>query len=320
VALPQTRIAVIVPVRNAMRFLPVTVPSLRKAAARVEGVSLFYVDNGSTDGSLEFLRSIESLNVLERKNASIGAARNYAAALTKGDYLSFIDADCAIGENYFADALETISASGAAATGCEVSIPPNPHWIEATWHACHYVGHNRIVDYINSANFFIARHAFEDVGGFREGLRTGEDSELGQRLVRAGYRILECPQVEAIHLGNPKSTGDFYRRSVWHGLGMLGTVHIGGIDKPTAMMTIHLAATLVGLAILFAGSFGWIAKLSLILVLQLFAPITTVAYRIRQTRRGVGAWRGIILYWFYYWARLQACALLLTGRGRTYQK
>jgi glycosyltransferase involved in cell wall biosynthesis len=314
------RITVIVPVLNAIRFLRRTVPSIMEAGARAEAVELIYVDSGSTDGSLEYLRSIRHLKVLRRHGHSIGALRNYGASRASGDYLSFLDADCTICENYFAEALTVLRLTGAEATGCEVEIPIEPHWIEATWHDLHYVGRDRDVTYINSANFFISRVAFENVGGFREDLLTGEDSEIGHRLIRAGYRIHESPRVGAVHLGNPKSIRELYRRNVWHGLGMLGTITRRRVDKPTTMMIIHLLATLSGLVVLFGGPFSLPSRGLIALLLQIAVPAVTVAYRARQTGRASRLSAGVALYWLYYWARLHAFFLVMAGRSGGYRK
>src|SRR5690349_10186195 len=70
------RVSVIVPVLNAMRFLPKTVPALLAAASRAEATEVIYVDNGSTDGSLEYLHSLPGVKVLRADGATIGAMRN----------------------------------------------------------------------------------------------------------------------------------------------------------------------------------------------------------------------------------------------------
>jgi GT2 family glycosyltransferase len=323
------RITAIVPVLNAARYLPQTIPPLLVAARNTTDVAIFCVDNGSTDGSGEYLKSFADRGVqvqsLERapdaatRNLS-AAARNFAARQTHGQFLSFLDADCVVGENYFNEALAVLESTGAAATGCETAVPAEPHWIEATWHDLHYVGRKREVHYINSANFFISRQAFEDVGGFREDLPSGADAEIGQRLTNAGYRIHESPAVGVIHLGNPKSVRDFYRRNVWHATGMLGTVNWKQIDKPTAMMTAQLLATIAGPVILFASHWSLALRLIIAGLLQLAVPAITVAYRVLQTRRGTHLLEGIALYWLYYWARINALALLASGRGHRYAK
>lgn len=290
------------------------------AARSTGGVEVFYVDNGSTDGSLEFLDAISGCDVIRKQDVSIATSRNAGAREAQGEYLSFLDADCTIEADYFDNAIEVLRDTGAAATGFEVQLPADVPWIPAVWKRMHEVGADKDVAWINSANFFIARDAFERVGGFREDLRTGEDTELGQRLTRAGYRIRADHRVSVLHYGNPESVRDFYRRSVWHALGMFGTVNKDGIDKPTAMMFIHLIATIGGIVVLVRGPGGPVTRTSLALLLQLVVPVVTVVYRAVRGRRALDFVRGVFLYWLYYWARLQALMIVATGQSDRYRK
>ena len=311
------RVTVVVPVLDAMEFLPQTAPTIVAAARHAGGVEVTFVDNGSTDASIEFLAKLaaDDVTVLRFRRRSIGAVRNFGASKARGDYLSFIDADCSIADDYFDNAVEVLRQTRAAATGCEVQIPPRAHWIAATWHRMHYIGRDRDVHYLNSANFFITRAAFERVGGFREDLRTGEDAEIGQRLIESGFRIRESTRVGAIHLGNPTSLRDFYRRTLWHGLGMFGTVKARRLDKPTTMMGLHLAATVVGLGAMLTGPWSVIVRLCVALGLQLTAPALTVAHRVRQTGKVPRLDRALILYWLYYWSRIHALLIIAAGRA-----
>lgn len=315
-------ISAVVPVLNAMRYLPQTVPSILDSAASTPAVQIIYVDNGSTDGSYEYLISLATrgIQVFRLVPGTAGAIRNFGARQAQGDFLSFVDADCLIANNYFRDALTVLRTTRAAATGCEYEAPPAPHWIEAAWHDLHYVGREREVTYLPAGNFFISRQVFDSIGGFREDLPSGEDAEIGQRLTKGGYRIHESPRVGAVHLGNPKSIRDFYRRAVWHALGMFGTVDRRHIDKPTAMMCLHLLATIAGLAVLLRAPLGWPSRVLIALLLQLAIPGTTIGYRVWQTKRAARLGRGILLYWIYYWARVQALALVLLGKGHSYMK
>jgi glycosyltransferase involved in cell wall biosynthesis len=315
-------ITVVVPVLNGMRFLPQTVPTLLAAGRHAGQVEFIYVDNGSTDGSDDYLRALGSdgIRIYSRKGDTIAGMRNFGARQGSGQYLSFIDADCSVPERYFEVAVSVLKSTGAAATGCEIHVPEDPHWIESAWHELHYVGRNRDVRYLNSGNFFVARAAFERVGGFREDMLTGEDAEIGERLVTSGERIRACPEVKAIHFGNPKSIPEFYRRNVWHGLGMFGTVSWSRLDRPTAVLAVHLVATVVGLFVLLVGPLSLLGKLMTALGLQLLAPAATIAYRGHRTRRWGSAPSAVLLYWLYYWARLHALALVMLGRSGRYRK
>lgn len=310
------------PVRDSMRYLPRVVPRLIDAGRRHGRVLFVFVDNGSVDGTREYLESIggPDIQLIRHDDASVGALRNLGAAQGSGPYLSFIDADCEISDGYFAAALADLRESGASATGYPYALPDEPGWIESVWHDLHHRDIAREVTYLNAGNFFVRRSAFERVGGFRVDIRTGEDAELGQRLTDAGERIHANPAVRAVHLGNPKTIRDFYRRGVWHGLGMFGTVRRGAIDKPTAMLFAHLIATLVGLIVLGAGPGSLATRLAIVVALQLLVPTITVAYRALLVRRVRAPLRGVFLYWLYYWARAHSLLLLMRGHARTYRK
>jgi glycosyltransferase involved in cell wall biosynthesis len=316
----EIRISVVVPMFNSMRTLPEVVSSILEAVAGFEGTEIIFVDNGSTDGSTTFVSGLENerVRLLRLPEVTVAALRNHGARNAAGTYLSFLDSDCIIPPEYYHRALSTLRSTGASATGCKVQLPAHPHWIEETWHNLHYQGRDRFVHYINSGNFFVRRDAFLGVGGFAEDLVTDEDWELGQRMLDAGEKLFECTAVEAIHLGNPKTLGAFYRRELWHAAGMFSTIDGWQWDRPTILMGTHALATILGTALILLGFFSspplpWV--LCIALLLQLLAPGASMAYRSYQLRRPTHLLRGTVLYWLYYWARLHALGRKVLGRG-----
>jgi glycosyltransferase involved in cell wall biosynthesis len=326
VPIPQVEyrddITVVMPVRDSMRFLPRVVPPLIEAGRHHGGVLFVFVDNGSTDGSHEYLQSLTAndVRVIRRDAVSVGALRNLGATHGEGAYLSFIDADCEIGAGYFAAALGDLETSGAAATGYPYALPASPGWIERIWYDLHHRDVARDVTYLNAGNFFVRRAAFERVGGFRDDLRSGEDAELGQRMNDAGDRIHANPAVRAVHLGNPGTVRDFYRRAVWHGIGMFGTVRRGSIDKPTAMMAAHIVATLAGVVALVLLPAPVTVRVSVLGLLQLVVPAVTVIYRAVLVGRLPAPVHAVFLYWLYYWARIHSLMLIARGHSSVYRK
>jgi GT2 family glycosyltransferase len=88
------RVSVVMPVYNAMPYLPASVQSV--LAQSFSDLQLIAVDDGSTDGSLDYLRSIEDprLTILRSETRQgQGAARNLAMARCTGYYSAFADAD-----------------------------------------------------------------------------------------------------------------------------------------------------------------------------------------------------------------------------------
>lgn len=89
------RVSVIVPVYNALPYLSECLGSI--LAQTLEDIEILCVDDGSTDGSLEVLDDYAArdmrLTVIRQENAGAGAARNTGLLVSRGEYLSFLDAD-----------------------------------------------------------------------------------------------------------------------------------------------------------------------------------------------------------------------------------
>ena len=87
----MARIAVLIPVYNAARFLPQTLECLRKQTYR--DFSITAADDGSADGSLEVLLSYPEVQVLALPHGGVAKARNALLAASAGEYIAFLDAD-----------------------------------------------------------------------------------------------------------------------------------------------------------------------------------------------------------------------------------
>jgi glycosyltransferase involved in cell wall biosynthesis len=88
------RLGVIMPVYNAMPFLPDAVDSL--TSQTYQRFRLFIVDDASTDGSTDYLKTIgdDRVSVIRLTTRSgQGAARNLALTQCNAEYTAFMDAD-----------------------------------------------------------------------------------------------------------------------------------------------------------------------------------------------------------------------------------
>lgn len=88
-------ISVIMPIFNGAKFLERSVDSLLKQT--LENFEIVFVNDGSTDNSLEILKDYEQkydfVTVLNQENSGSGKARNYGINEAKGEYIAFLDAD-----------------------------------------------------------------------------------------------------------------------------------------------------------------------------------------------------------------------------------
>jgi len=93
----QPLVSVIIPCLNAMPWLPHAVQSCLMQSLGSVPVEVIVVDNGSTDGSLAYVKTLEALYgnvvVLHEKTKGAGAARNAGLDAALGEYVMFLDAD-----------------------------------------------------------------------------------------------------------------------------------------------------------------------------------------------------------------------------------
>jgi GT2 family glycosyltransferase len=300
-----------------MRHLEACLASVRRAMKAYGNAELILIDNGSTDGSYERLlsESASGATVCQMGGATIAALRNRGAELARGEYLSFVDSDCLIPQDYLLQAMEVFATVPTDATGCMYDLPPTPHWIEQTWRGLHGRKTDGYVDYLNAGNLIVRKGSFEKVGGFDERLTTGEDAELGQRLQRSGFRVYESSKVSAVHLGNAKTLGEFFRKQVWYALGMFGSFRsTGRVDRPLLMTFAHLGLSLAGLAVVFLAPLPLGSRLALLFVLLMSVPAAAVLYRMLTRAGFYRPLRSLLLYQLYFTARTIAMGVL-AARG-----
>ena len=183
-------ISVVVPVLDGLRWLEEQLAALC-AQDCAEPWEIVVADNGSTDGTLEVLRSwsdrCAQLRVVDASaTAGPAAARNAGVRASTGELLAFCDADDVVRPGWLdamVHALESAELVGglfdtASLNGGQAAEPAPP----ATWQM-------GFLPAGLSSNLGVRRVVFEEAGGFAEDLRVGEDVDLCWRLQLAGHRF-----------------------------------------------------------------------------------------------------------------------------------
>jgi len=313
------KFSVIVPVFNSRSHLKTALDSMTAAVEAYGNAELIVLDNGSTDGSYEILESeYRQARLCSVPGWTIAALRNRGAELAEGEYLAFIDSDCVIPANYFHEALTLFQRVDADATGSMCALPETANWIERSWHALHGRKADGYVNYLNSGNLVVKSTAFAQVGCFDASLVTGEDAELAERLRRSGFKIYESHSVRAVHLGIPRSLGQFVRRQAWYGQGMFGDLRLW---KPVTTILLYLVLVVLGLLNFYFMPGPMIVRAGIFLLLLNMIPALAVGYRLTRLGYIISPLPSLFLYHCFYVGRLCGLARLLVGNvARTYRK
>ena len=136
---------------------------------------------------------IDVLHCADRRTP--GYARNRGAARGRADWIVFLDADVAPRPDLLDRYFEPSPAERTALLGGGVIDEAVPEDARA---AARYAYIRQLMSHENTyqwgkwsfaqtANAACRRTAFEAIGGFREGIRAGEDADLTYRLRAAGW-------------------------------------------------------------------------------------------------------------------------------------
>jgi glycosyltransferase involved in cell wall biosynthesis len=196
--------SVVIPAHNAAKWIGETLASVASQTCGAADLELIVVDDGSRDGTVAVAREAverwfpRGQVVQLPMNRGVSAARNVGWRCCTGDWVQFLDADDLLGPGKLAAQLEVVGVLPQ-----EVGAVWSP-WrrldlTDAGWQAAGplqdpIIGADAITDVVRAHFGYVGpmlfrRAALDCVGGFREGIRLGEDQDLCLRLIRAGFEL-----------------------------------------------------------------------------------------------------------------------------------
>jgi glycosyltransferase involved in cell wall biosynthesis len=193
--------SVLIPTFNRVSLLPATLDSV--FAQRLTDFEVIVVDDGSTDGTLDYLRSSrKEVRILSQSNRGAGSARNLGSREAQGKYLAFLDSD----DLWFPWTLEVyrdiiqthrepsfiagkpLIFYDAQELGEAVLGPARSEWF------VDYFASGDEWRWWGASSFVLRRDAFHAVGGFTEEWVNDEDTDLTFRMgISPGFVQITAP-------------------------------------------------------------------------------------------------------------------------------
>ena len=93
----ETIVSVVIPVYNTLEYLPTCLESLKNQTIGADRMEIILVDDGSTDGSVEYLKEFAKQNInvklfcLPQNTGDAGYVRNVGIKAATGDWLFCVD-------------------------------------------------------------------------------------------------------------------------------------------------------------------------------------------------------------------------------------
>jgi len=182
---------IIVPVYNDAPGIETTINSIQ--SQHDTEYRIIVVDNGSTDQTFDVAQSYSDTYLSVYTETEIQgsyAARNRGIEESESDYISFIDANESVEEDWLYTALEAMQAQNVDYLGCTVKLTLPEDTLVGRYNA--HTGFP-VKQYLEEQNYaptcalLVKREVFEDVGRFDARLISGGDREFGERVHEAGY-------------------------------------------------------------------------------------------------------------------------------------
>lgn len=191
------------------------------------------VDNGSTDGTPEFLRDLEKRGqvqvIINKNNLGFAAASNQGARAARGEFLLFLNNDTQVTPGWLEELVRSarkhpqVVAAGAKLlypddtvqhAGVAISGEKKFFHIYQKFHKDHpAVNKERTFQCLTAACLLVKKEPFFQMGGFDESYRNGwEDVDLCLRFGRQGWQLLYNPRSVVYHLES-KTSGRFDREA-----------------------------------------------------------------------------------------------------------
>lgn len=197
-------VTIVIPLFNQLSYTKSCLDSLRATVG--DKPAVLVIDNGSTDGTMEFLRGCEGISLIGNEaNLGCAGAWNQGVRETHSEWVVFLNNDVIVSSGWLTGLIATAEMEGLDIVSPAIREGEHNYDIES--YACDYVGRMKNVVRRGVADgicFMVHRRVFESVGLFDENFRIGqfEDTDFFRRARIAGFQLGTTGRTFIHHFGS----------------------------------------------------------------------------------------------------------------------
>lgn len=202
-------VSVIVPTKNSSDTIEICLKSIKNQT--YPDIEIIVVDNYSVDETVSIAR--EQGAKVFTKGPERSTQVNFGIKNASGKYIYRVDSDFILYPNIVSECVEQCEGKGYDAIAVHnTSDPTISFWskVRNLERDCYRD------DELNIGARFIKRDIFNEIGMFDENLVAGEDYDLHNRLIGAGFKVGKIKSQE-VHIGEPKSLWEIAKKHYYYG-------------------------------------------------------------------------------------------------------
>lgn len=220
-------VSIIVPVYNRLRHTAVCLNAVLRQLSSIP-CEVIVVDDGSTDGTVEYLDSCSGIRVIRHdENLGFVQSVNDGADVARGRYLHLLNNDTIVLPGWMPSLIRTFeSRDNVAAVGSQLRAPDRSiseagalvwrdgntaRFMRGRAPSDPGAAFPREVDYCSGASLMIRSDVFRELGGLSPEFAPAyyEDVDLCFRIRAAGYRVLYQPDSVVVHFEDVRDSEKF---------------------------------------------------------------------------------------------------------------
>ncbi|PNV62555.1 glycosyltransferase family 2 protein [Clostridium sp. chh4-2] len=256
------KVTIIIPNYNGLKFMEPCFETLNRQTT--DDYQVLVVDNGSTDGSVEWLKERKIPSIFLEENTGFTGAVNVGLKAAKTPYVILLNNDTEVHEDFVAQMIRAIEKSPSIfSVSCkmiqlhqkDLMDDAGDMYTVLGWAYQRGVGQSssgynkeREIFSACAAAAIYRREVFETIGYFDEmHFAYLEDMDVGYRAKIAGYHNRYCPDAVIYHAGSATSGSKYNSFKVK--LAARNNIYLNYKNMPVIQLLVNLLPLILGICV-----------------------------------------------------------------------